>query len=122
MEHEELLLLSNMFERTFDLVCIVDRKGWFKHVNPAVIKTLGYSREELFSKPVAARIHPDDTALTRAVREKLLNNEPLVNFKKPVCCERWQSSVVAVDLCLYSGEGSGVCHSKGYYCAAECGD
>ena len=75
------MLFSNMFERTLDLVCIVDRQGWFKHVNPAVIKTLGYNRDELFSEPVSARIHPDDKALTRAVREKLLNNEPLVNFQ-----------------------------------------
>jgi PAS domain S-box-containing protein len=81
MEQEELLLFSNMFERTFDLVCIVDKQGWFKHVNPAVLQTLGFTRKELFSEPVSARIHPDDRALTKAVRAKLLDSEPLLNFQ-----------------------------------------
>ena len=81
MKKDELLLLWNFFEKTLDLVCIVDKAGWFKQVNPAVTKTLGYSRTELFSRPVADLIHIDDRERTRAVRIKLLNNEPLVNFQ-----------------------------------------
>ena len=53
-----------LFERTPDLVCVVDRPGWFKKVNPAVIRTLGYSEEELFARPVAALIHHEDREVT----------------------------------------------------------
>ena len=81
MTKEELSLIVNLFERTLDLVCIVDKEGWFKQINPAVTKTLGYSKEELFSKPVSAFIYNDDKELTRALRKKLINNEPLINFQ-----------------------------------------
>ena len=42
------------FEMTPDLVCIADKEGYFKKVNPAVIEKLGYTEEELFSKPIAS--------------------------------------------------------------------
>ena len=70
-----------LFERTPDLVCIVDRSGWFKRVNSSVIRTLGYSQEELFARPVAALIHPDDREATAFHRNSLLNNIPLLNFQ-----------------------------------------
>ena len=81
MTNEEEFLMLNLFERTLDLVCITNRAGWFQKVNPAVIKTLGYSEDELFSQPVSILIHPDDREATRTARNKLLNNEPLINFQ-----------------------------------------
>src|SRR5947208_16928043 len=73
--------MLDLFERTFDLVCIVDKPGWFKKVNPAVTKTLGYSEDELFARPVSALIHPDDLEMTAKRRNDLLNNKPLLNFQ-----------------------------------------
>ena len=77
----EFLLLPRLFERTLDLVCVVDEPGWFIHVNPAVCKTLGYTKEELLSKPVYMFIHPDDREKTKAKRHELLNQVPLTNFQ-----------------------------------------
>jgi PAS domain S-box-containing protein len=78
--NEDFAMLD-LFERTLDLVCIVDKAGWFKKVNPAVIKTLGYSEEELFAKPVSVFIHPEDKEITASKRNHLLNNIPLLNFQ-----------------------------------------
>ena len=77
----EKSLLFDVFEQTLDLVCIVDKKGWFLEVNPAVLHTLGYTKEELFSEPVSSRIHPDDRERTKESRNRLLENEPLLNFQ-----------------------------------------
>lgn len=74
-------LLLAVFERTPDMICIVDKEGWFRQVNQAVLHTLGYSREELLARPVAALIHPDDLERTRLKRNDLLNNDPLINFQ-----------------------------------------
>lgn len=73
--------MLDLFERTLDLVCIVDKPGWFKKINPAVIKTLGYSEAELFARPVSALIHPEDKKMTASKRSQLLNNTPLLNFQ-----------------------------------------
>src|SRR6476469_10066652 len=73
--------MMDLFERTLDLVCIVDKPGWFIKVNPAVVKTLGYSEEELFARPVSELIHPDDKEATASRRNSLLDNIPLINFQ-----------------------------------------
>ncbi|HEX2607335.1 MAG TPA: PAS domain S-box protein [Flavisolibacter sp.] len=81
MTKDESLLLSSVFEKTMDLVCIVDKAGYFVQINPAVESTLGYTKEELFAQPVAAFIHPDDQKRTADAREGLLNQFPLLNFQ-----------------------------------------
>jgi PAS domain S-box-containing protein len=80
MSKEDYPMLD-LFERTLDLVCIVNKAGWFKKINPAVIKTLGYSEEELFARPVSELIHPHDREITANRRAQLLNNTPLLNFQ-----------------------------------------
>lgn len=73
--------MLDLFEKTLDLVCIVSKDGWFRKINPAVVNTLEYSYEELFSMPVSNFIHPDDRARTAMRRAELLNNTPLLNFQ-----------------------------------------
>ena len=41
-----------LFEMTPDLVCIAGKDGYFRKVNQAVIDKLGYTKEELFSRPI----------------------------------------------------------------------
>ena len=53
-EKERILTLSN------DLICIMGTDGYFKYVNPAWERILGYSREELLSKSVFDFVHHDD--------------------------------------------------------------
>jgi PAS domain S-box-containing protein len=75
---EDLLAL---FELTPDLVCIADKPGYLKNFNPAVINTLGYTREELLSKPISEFIHPEDREATGNRRADLLNGVTLLNFQ-----------------------------------------
>lgn len=70
-----------LFEMTPDLVCIVNKEGWFRKINPAVSNTLGFTEEELYSNPVANFIHPDDKEMTGEMRLRLLQNQPLLNFQ-----------------------------------------
>ena len=72
--------LFGFFERTPDLVCIADKEGFFKQVNPAVINKLGYTEEELFAKPIASFVYHDDKDLTHTNRTTLLSGEVLHNF------------------------------------------
>ncbi|HYC27782.1 MAG TPA: PAS domain S-box protein [Chitinophagaceae bacterium] len=73
--------MLDLFEKTLDLVCVVNKDGWFRKINPAVVNTLGYSYEELLSMPVSDLIHPDDRGMTATRRTDLLNNIPLLNFQ-----------------------------------------
>ncbi|MHA4896216.1 helix-turn-helix domain-containing protein [Pedobacter sp. PWIIR3] len=73
--------LEYFFQITPDLVCIAGFDGYFKKINPAVSKTLGYSDAELFAVPIASFIHPDDHATTASKRTALINGEALLNFE-----------------------------------------
>ncbi|MEO7982804.1 MAG: PAS domain S-box protein [Bacteroidota bacterium] len=70
-----------LFEMTPDLVCIAGKDGYFRKVNPAVIHTLEYNKEELFSRTIDSLIHPEDREFTSKEREKLLAGNALLNFQ-----------------------------------------
>ena len=78
---DTLFDLEYLFELSPDLICIAGYDGYFKKINPAVSKTLGYSQEELFASPINFFVHPDDQALTSKHRKNLTEDQPLLNFE-----------------------------------------
>src|SRR5262245_22727988 len=57
--------LARFFEFSSDLFCIASFSGYFLRVNPNFSRVLGYSNEELLSRPFLDFVHPDDLAATR---------------------------------------------------------
>ncbi len=76
----------DFFELTPDLVWIAGKDGFLKTANPAVCRKLGYSMEELLSRPITAFMHPDDIEITLLNRFKLFKGEVLHNF-----CNRYMT-------------------------------
>ena len=87
MQETKSLSLEPFFNLSMDLLCIAGYDGYFKKVNPAVVKLLGYSEEELFSRPIREFIHEEDRDLTARYRENLKNNVPLVNYENRYVCK-----------------------------------
>lgn len=75
------LSLEPFFDISLDLLCIAGYDGYFKKINPAFIKLLEYSEEELFSKEIKEFIYKEDRDITAGFRENLKNNVPLLNFE-----------------------------------------
>lgn len=73
--------LEYFIELTPDLVCIAGYDGYFKKINPAVSKTLGYTEEELTSRPINSFVHPDDQDITAKSRQSVKDDQPLLNFE-----------------------------------------
>jgi PAS domain S-box-containing protein len=59
-ERDRFFALSN------DLLSLSGTDGYFKRVNPAWEKALGYTSDELLSRPYSDFIHPDDREATAA--------------------------------------------------------
>jgi len=63
-----------------DLIGTIGPDGYIKYINQSWMNTLGYSSEELYSKPIMSLIHPDDVGPTTKVIEAILNGIPATNF------------------------------------------
>jgi PAS domain S-box-containing protein len=64
-----------------DLICIAGMDGYFRYLNPAWERTLGYSQAELLSRPFLDFIHPDDHARNNAEVEKLAAGKITLAFE-----------------------------------------
>ena len=56
--------LATLFRMSRDMLCIADFEGYLLRVNPAWAKTLGYTEEEITSRPYMDFVHPDDRDAT----------------------------------------------------------
>jgi PAS domain S-box-containing protein len=69
------------FEISQDILCIAGYDGYFRMVNPAFTKLMGYSHEELLSKPIDTFVYFEDRVLTSKYREELKKSRPLLNYE-----------------------------------------
>ncbi|MDB5354587.1 MAG: Histidine kinase [Phycisphaerales bacterium] len=72
---------DRFFTLTLDLVCIYGFDGYFKRTNPAWETALGYTPEELQSRPWIEFVHPDDVAATIAEEQKLALGAVMLYFE-----------------------------------------
>lgn len=78
---EKGIVLDPFFELTSDVLCIAGFDGYFKKVNPAFEKLMGYPSEVLYSNPINEFIHEEDQRLTESHREQIRQNKPLLNYE-----------------------------------------
>lgn len=69
------------FENSLDLLAIADVQGRFLRVNPAWEHVLGYSAEELLSRPFLDFVHEEDHARTLAAVEALTTGQQVRSFR-----------------------------------------
>jgi PAS domain S-box-containing protein len=85
--------LENLFNLSLDLLCIATVDGYFKRVNPAFERTLGFTSEQLCSRPFLDFVHPEDMERTREAMAVLARGGELHQFENRYIrsdgSERW---------------------------------
>jgi PAS domain S-box-containing protein len=84
---------ERFFTTSIDMLCFLDFKGYFKRLNPAWERTLGFTREELMSKPFIEFVHPDDRERTLKQNASVRQGGQALHFENRYMCKdgtyRW---------------------------------
>jgi len=109
---------NRFFTVSRDMLCTLGYDGYYKDLNPAWEKTLGYTRAELLSRPFIEFVHPEDQQATLAEAEKLAGGEPLIAFENRYRCKDgsyrfflWSATPVAEFQLIY-GAARDITESK----------
>jgi PAS domain S-box-containing protein len=73
--------LDRFFTLSLDMLCVAGFDGYFKRINPAWERVLGYTEAELLSRPYVELIHPDDRNATLAQAGKLSDGHEVAYFE-----------------------------------------
>lgn len=78
---------TRFIDLSVDMFCIAGLDGYFKSLNPAWQKTLGFTAQALKAKPYLDFIHPDDRQGTAAEALRLQNPEVTFEFENRYLCK-----------------------------------
>ena len=84
---------DRFFALSIDMLCVAHFSGYFKRLNPAWEKLLGFSRDELLSKPMFDFVHPDDRDRSLEQNRRVRSGGQALGFENRYRCRdgsyRW---------------------------------
>lgn len=102
-------LEERFFALSLDMLCFLDFNGYFKRLNPAWERTLGYSVEELMARPFIEFVHPDDRERTLAQNAAVRAGGSALGFENRYMCKDgsfrwfyWNAAPDAAERVIYS--------------------
>jgi PAS domain S-box-containing protein len=100
---------DRFFEVAVDMLCFLDFNGYFKRLNPAWERCLGFTPAELMSRPFIEFVHPDDRQRTLNQNAEVRGGGKALGFENRYLCKdgsykwlRWNAA---------SDEGNSVIYS-----------
>ena len=72
---------DRLFAVAHDLICTAGADGFFRMVNPAFTRLLGFSSSELLAKPFIEFCHPDDREETLTAIRRIERGEEIIDFE-----------------------------------------
>ncbi|TAE54966.1 MAG: PAS domain S-box protein [Bacteroidetes bacterium] len=79
--------LNTLLSISIDMIFISGMDGYFKRVNPAVEKILGYTSAEMLSRNYFEFVHPEDMASTLEIINKLREGYIIQSFVNRFVCK-----------------------------------
>ncbi|MFM8979829.1 MAG: diguanylate cyclase domain-containing protein [Planctomycetia bacterium] len=89
LEHTQAELVNHhrFFQRSMDMYAVASLEGYFVELNPRWSAVLGWTLQELCSRPFAEFVHPDDVASTAVCYKSMTQQEDVVRFRNRYRCK-----------------------------------
>lgn len=88
IKYERKLKTSEkIFNHVLDMICIAGFDGYFKELNPSWERELGWSKEELLSKPWIEFVYSEDRQATLNVKSQIIGGEEIYQFENRYMCK-----------------------------------
>ncbi|MDX9845654.1 MAG: PAS domain S-box protein [Tenuifilaceae bacterium] len=84
---QKLVISDRIFNHALDMLCIAGFDGFFKILNPAWSKVLGYTTEELMAKPWLEYVHPSDKEATKNIKACIVDGQEVYQFENRYICK-----------------------------------
>jgi PAS domain S-box-containing protein len=78
---------DRFFTLSLDMLCIAGFDGYFKRLNPAFGRTLGFTVDEMLAEPFLSFVHPADRERTDAETKKIISGEDTLVFENRYRCK-----------------------------------
>ena len=102
-------LEDRFFVVSIDMLCQLDFNGYFKRLNPAWERTLGFTIEELKSRPFIEFVHPDDRERTLNQNREVKSGGQALGFENRYLCKdgsyrwlHWNAAPDSTEQVIYS--------------------
>jgi PAS domain S-box-containing protein len=102
-------LEDSFFETSIDMLCALDFNMHFRRLSPAWERTLGFTREELMSRPFIEFVHPDDRERTLKQNAEVRSGWQALSFENRYLCKdgsykwfRWNAAPHSSEKVIYS--------------------
>lgn len=102
-------LEERFFDLSIDMLCMLDFNGHFIRLSPSWERTLGYTRQELMSRPFIEFVHPDDRKRTLDQNAAVKHGGQALGFENRYLCKdgsyrwlRWNATPDASWSVIYS--------------------
>ena len=77
---------QRLFALSLDLLCVAGLDGYFQHLSPSWERTLGWTKDQLTSRPFLEFVHPADKEKTTAEAENLARGVETLEFENRYAC------------------------------------
>lgn len=100
---------ERFFDLSIDMLCVLGFDGYFRRLNAAWERTLGFTIEELQSRPFFEFVHPDDRARTLNQNRDVRGGGHALSFENRYLCKdgtfrwlRWNARRDSAQQLIYS--------------------